>query len=100
MSAPAESLQHLQHPRLDPGSAPVEPLIAALESSTDGLLESEALRRLEALGPNEPARKKKRTLLFDFVSKLFNPLVIVLLIIAAFSFFFGERISATLVTLM
>jgi len=55
---------------------------------------------LEAYGYNEPARKKKRTILLQVLSKFVNPLVVVLLIIAGFSWFFGEKVSATLVILM
>jgi Mg2+-importing ATPase len=56
--------------------------------------------RLEEYGYNEPARKKKRAILFQILSKFINPLVIVLVIIAGFSLFFGEKISALLVILM
>ncbi len=75
-------------------------LFEKLGTGTRGLSVEEALRRLEVYGPNEPARKKKRTVFFRFLSKFVNPLVIVLLIIAGSSFFFGEKISAILVLTM
>ncbi|MDP2905219.1 MAG: magnesium-translocating P-type ATPase [Candidatus Omnitrophota bacterium] len=70
------------------------------KTSLKGLTEAEARIRLEVYGYNEPARKKKRTILLQIISKFINPLVIVLLIIAGFSLFFGEKASAVLVILM
>jgi len=84
----------------DPVSAAGEVLFEKLNTSAKGLSEAEAKRRLEEYGYNEPARKKKRTILFQILSKFLNPLVIVLFIIAAFSLFFGEEISAFLVISM
>ena len=81
------------------GCAP-EAVIKRMDTTPKGLAEEEARKRLREYGPNEPARKKKRTLLVQVLSKFVNPLVIVLLIIAGFSLFFGERISALLVILM
>jgi len=81
-------------------SCPDEVLLAKLQTSPNGLKEKEAKIRLEEYGPNEPAKKKKQNIFFQIISKFINPLVIVLLIIAAFSFFFGEKISATFVILM
>lgn len=79
---------------------PVEQIFNALKTSLRGLSESEAEQRLADYGFNEPAKKKKRTILLQILLKFLNPLVIVLLIIAVFSLFFGEKISALLVMLM
>jgi len=79
---------------------PIEVIFEKLKTSEKGLTEQEARRRLEEYGFNEPAKKKKRTILTQILSKFLNPLVIVLLIIATFSMFFGEKISALLVSLM
>jgi Mg2+-importing ATPase len=81
-------------------SCPAEVLFEKLKTSEKGLSEQEARRRLEEYGLNEPAKKKKRTILVQILSKFINPLVVVLLIIAAFSMFFGEKLSALLVSLM
>ncbi|MGA1865011.1 MAG: magnesium-translocating P-type ATPase [bacterium] len=81
-------------------SAPIDVLFERFNTSLKGLSEEEAEKRLAEYGYNQPARKKKRTILFQIVSKFVNPLVIVLLIIAGFSLFLGEKISALLVTLM
>ncbi|MFA5430796.1 MAG: magnesium-translocating P-type ATPase, partial [Candidatus Omnitrophota bacterium] len=81
-------------------NCPKEILLEKLRTSEKGLPEQEAQDRLEEYGLNEPARKKKRTVFIQILSKFANPLVIVLLIIGAFSLFFGEKISALLVGLM
>ncbi|MFA4908486.1 MAG: magnesium-translocating P-type ATPase [Candidatus Omnitrophota bacterium] len=81
-------------------NCPKETLLEKLRTSEKGLTEQEAQDRLEEYGLNEPARKKKRTVFIQILSKFVNPLVIVLLIIGAFSLFFGEKISALLVGLM
>ncbi|OIO37716.1 MAG: magnesium-translocating P-type ATPase [Candidatus Omnitrophica bacterium CG1_02_49_16] len=69
-------------------------------TSLQGLAQAEVERRLKEFGLNEPAKKKKRTILIQLLSKFLNPLVIVLIIIGAFSMFFGERVEALLVLLM
>ena len=81
------------------GSSP-ELIFERLKTSQKGLSEQEAQERLEEYGFNEPAKKQKRTVLIQILSKFLNPLVIVLLVIAAFSLFFGEKIEALLVILM
>ncbi|MEN6385846.1 MAG: magnesium-translocating P-type ATPase [Phycisphaerales bacterium] len=75
-------------------------LFEKLNSGRHGLTKEDAEKRLEKYGFNEPAKQEKRTIIFQIFSKFFNPLVIVLMIIAAFSLFFGEKISAALVILM
>lgn len=77
-----------------------EALFGKLATSPKGLTDDEARERLATYGYNEPAKKKKKTIFFEILSKFFNPLVIVLLVIAGFSLFFGEKISAFLVILM
>ena len=79
---------------------PQDVLFEKLKTSSRGLTEEEAQNRHDEYGYNEPAKKKKRTLLLQILSKFVNPLVIVLLIIAAFSLFLGEKVSALLVILM
>ncbi|MFH0790401.1 MAG: magnesium-translocating P-type ATPase [Candidatus Omnitrophota bacterium] len=81
-------------------SCPIEVLLKELKTSEKGLHEKDVQHRLIEYGYNEPARKKKRTILAQILSKFINPLVIVLIIIGTFSLFFGEKISAFLVFLM
>ncbi|MDD5154942.1 MAG: magnesium-translocating P-type ATPase [Candidatus Omnitrophica bacterium] len=75
-------------------------IFAKLNTSEKGLSEKEVQARLEKYGYNEPAKRKKRSILTQILSKFLNPLVTVLLIIGTFSLFFGEKISALLVYLM
>ncbi|MBI5149204.1 MAG: magnesium-translocating P-type ATPase [Candidatus Omnitrophica bacterium] len=77
-----------------------ELVLKKFQTSHKGLSDKEARERLAACGLNEPARKKKRTVFYQILSKFVNPLVVVLLIIAGFSLFFGEKISAVLVIAM
>jgi P-type Mg2+ transporter len=81
-------------------SSSQEIIFDKLNTKESGLSDQEAEERLLDYGYNEPVKKKKRTIFFQFFSKFVNPLVIVLLIIGAFSLFFGEKISAILVGLM
>ncbi len=81
-------------------TATVQEVLDMLKTSERGLSEQEAKRRLEEYGYNEPARKKKRTVFWELISKFANPLVIVLIIIAISSWFFDEKISALLVLFM
>jgi Mg2+-importing ATPase len=77
-----------------------EIILEKLRTSRKGLVDAEAKKRLEEYGYNEPARKKERAIIVQILVKFLNPLVIVLLVIAGFSIFFGEKISAILVILM
>ncbi|MCM8773608.1 MAG: magnesium-translocating P-type ATPase [Candidatus Omnitrophica bacterium] len=81
-------------------SCSTDVIFAKLNTSLKGLTEKEVDRRLEEYGYNEPIKKKRRTVLLQFFSKFINPLVIVLLIIAGFSIFLGEKINAILVIVM
>jgi len=81
-------------------SSPQDALLARLQTSLQGLSEDEAQARLPTYGYNEPARKHKRTIALQLLIKFLNPLVIVLLVIAGFSLFFGETVSAVLVIAM
>jgi Mg2+-importing ATPase len=76
---------------------PLDVLVGELTTTSQGLSEDEAQSRFESVGPNEPARRRKRGLLFGLLLRFLDPLVIVLLVIGGFSLFFGERVSAGLV---
>lgn len=78
----------------------IEKILESLKTAHKGLDNAEVEARLKEFGHNEPAKKKKRTLLRQILSKFLNPLVIVLIIIGAFSLFFGEKPAAVLVLLM
>ncbi|MBI4706421.1 MAG: magnesium-translocating P-type ATPase [Candidatus Omnitrophica bacterium] len=92
--------KNFQEQDFDYAGIPVDLVFNKLKTSSKGLTENEAQERLKEFGYNEPAKKKKRTILLQILSKFINPLVIVLLVIAGFSLFFGQEISAALVILM
>ena len=60
-----------------------EEVIAELDTSVNGLTESEARKRLEANGKNELAGKKKKSLIRKFLEQ-FKDVMIIMLICAAF----------------
>jgi len=81
-------------------SLSAEEVLKRLNTSLKGLTEEEAQKRLQYYGFNEPHKRKKRRIVFQILSKFTSPLVIVLLIIAGFSLFFGEKINAFIVSVM
>ncbi|MDE2028609.1 MAG: HAD-IC family P-type ATPase, partial [Candidatus Omnitrophica bacterium] len=77
-----------------------EVLFEKFKTSASGLTEAEAARRLEEYGPNEAARKQKRTIVFQFISKFFHPLILLLIVIAAVTFWTGDAVSGSIIGLM
>jgi Mg2+-importing ATPase len=77
-----------------------EVLYQKFGTSDKGLTDKEAKKRISEYGYNEPAKKKQHGIPYQIMSKFFNPLVFILVIIACFSFFFGEMISAIIVLAM
>lgn len=67
-------------------------------TSEKGLSEARAERRLRDYGPNEVASGKKTGIAVQLISRFANPLVIVLLIVAFFSYTLGEKTEATYVS--
>ena len=62
-----------------------ERVIAELESSENGLSESEAERRLAENGPNKLKAAKKDSIIKQFLKQLADPMIIILLVAAAIS---------------
>ena len=81
-------------------SSPIENVFVHLGTSPQGLSDREAKKRRLIYGYNEPAKSKRISALGHLLLKFLNPLVVVLLIIAGFSWFFGEKLSTLIVTLM
>src|SRR4029453_14571105 len=80
--------------------SPIAALLAELHASRGGLTSEEARRRLDAAGPNEPARAPRTAGLAQILLLLANPLVIILLIASAASAILGERVNASIIVLM
>jgi len=76
---------------------PVDALLDRIGSSLSGLSSEEAERRLKVFGYNEIARRRKRSLIIEFLYHFRNPLVIILLIAGLVSYLLGEHESAIIV---
>ena len=79
---------------------PKEVLFEKFQTSASGLSDQEAQKRLDEYGFNEAARKKKRTIVFQFILKFFHPLVVLLVVIAAVTFLTGDVVSSSIIGLM
>jgi Mg2+-importing ATPase len=74
-------------------SKKIDDLFEIFSCSNLGLSSEEAQKRLLQFGHNEPAKKKKRTILLQILSKFLNPLVIVLVLIGVLSLVLAEDYS-------
>jgi P-type Mg2+ transporter len=79
---------------------PKEVLFEKFQTSPTGLSEAEAQKRLAEYGPNEAARKQKRTMVIQFVLKFFHPLIVLLVVIAAVTFWTGDAVSGSIIAAM
>jgi Mg2+-importing ATPase len=77
-----------------------ETLFEKFQTSPAGLSEVEAQKRLAEYGPNEAAKKKKRTIVFQFIFKFFHPLIVLLVVIAAVTFWTGDPVSGSIIGVM
>lgn len=91
---------HNNDGRLELEKAELNYVYKTLETSYDGLTSDEAAERIEKYGYNEPAKQKEMHLVWKFLAEFKSPLVILLFVIAGFSIFFGEKISAIIIFAM
>lgn len=73
-------------------------LLARLETSPAGLDTDEAERRLLRAGPNVLATHQRRQIVLDFIARLRNPLILVLLAASVVSAFLGDVKSFAIVS--
>jgi Mg2+-importing ATPase len=78
-------------------SLPVDEVLAQLKTSQSGLSSEEVQNRLATYGPNEFAKKQKRTGLVEILYHLRNPLVLILLIAGLVSGFVGDPRDAVII---
>ncbi|MEK7203346.1 MAG: magnesium-translocating P-type ATPase [Patescibacteria group bacterium] len=71
-----------------------------LQTSKNGLTDSEAKLRLARYGLNKISGKKKSGVILEFLSHFKNPLIIILLIAAIASACFKEIINSTIIIIM
>jgi len=86
-----------------PGQLALEELKSLLQqysTSLKGLSESQAGKQRARYGWNQVIQSEQGRLIKEILSKIGSPLVITLLIVAAFSFFFGQRINAIIIIVM
>ena len=74
----------------DIASKEADEVLRLLETSSSGLTQAEAEKRLEKHGPNEVAQEKQRGWLIRLLITTRNPLVILLLAACHLSFFTGD----------
>ncbi len=77
-------------------SLSTEEVFKRLRSSTEGLIEEEALKRLNLYGKNE-IEEKKENLWLLFLRQFKNPLVYILILASFFSLSIGEKIDFLLI---
>lgn len=75
---------------LEAAGSQAEAILQKLHTSKDGLTGAEAERRRHEYGPNVVARDERHPRIHLLGKALFNPLVILLLVLAGFSFLTGD----------
>ena len=78
----------------------VDVALSNLDSSYEGLTNEEVNKRMQQFGPNVAAREKKASLLSHLWDNIRNPLVILLLVLGAISYFTGDLRSAIVIGVM
>jgi P-type Mg2+ transporter len=71
-----------------------------LRSSANGLTTEDAEARLRSVGPNEVAHEVRHTIVGEIVSRSMNPLNLLLLTLAAASYFIGDQRAAFVIAVM
>ncbi len=77
-----------------------EEAVQRLHSATAGLAPDEAEQRLRAVGLNQVAHEARHTILGELVSRSINPLNLLLLSLAAASYFLGDQRAAIVIAVM
>src|SRR5450830_155801 len=96
---PGENGAHDSVQLLEKARADTDTVLKELGSQLSGLSEAEADSRLKQVGSNEIAREKRQSSLMRLLSNIENPLVLLLLALAALSYLTGD-LRATVVILV
>ncbi|MBI2812543.1 MAG: magnesium-translocating P-type ATPase, partial [Candidatus Melainabacteria bacterium] len=81
-------------------SLKAEELLHTLNTSSQGLNQSEARRRLKQYGANRLVHAKRHTLLSLFLSQFKSPLILLLLFAATLSLFLRDRTDAIIIMII
>jgi Mg2+-importing ATPase len=73
-------------------------LLESYKSSLSGLTSAQAAERMVLYGPNQFHPQRRYALLFQFLSKFSNPLVIILLVASAISSLTGDVVSFIIIS--
>ncbi|WP_445344357.1 magnesium-translocating P-type ATPase [Caballeronia choica] len=94
-SSAASSEILVEYARLEPAD-----VLQRLYSAPEGLAFGEAEQRLRAVGRNEVARAERHTIVGELLNRSINPLNLLLLSLAAASYFLGDRHASSLIVIM
>ena len=72
----------------------IEETLDYFKTSSEGLKNTEANKRLEKYGKNILPEKKKNTLISVFISQFNNPITIILIVAIILSFIIGQYVDA------
>ena len=73
---------------------------SSAQSTSSGLSSDEARRRLAQYGANDPSPSKRRSFLRQIADRIVNPLVLILLIAAGVAAALGQKVDATIITVV
>jgi Mg2+-importing ATPase len=79
-------------------SAPIDELLVDVRSSSAGLTDDEAARRLVVDGPNVAFRRGRNGLLRGLAGQFTSPITVLLFVAAAVSIALGERVDGTVIS--
>lgn len=91
---------HAPRPVIAAAAAPPEQVLAGLDASRTGLTADEACRRRERHGPNVVAEQERPSSMRLLARATFNPLVVLLGVLAGSSFLTGDPRSAAIMLVM
>ena len=97
---PAAAATHVSPLVVEASAADPDAVLQRFGTSKAGLSDEEAVRRLRETGPNVVARDERHPRMRLLRKALVNPLVILLVVLAAFSFLTGDLRAASVILVM
>jgi len=83
-----------------PWNLPSTKLLKDFGTSSAGLSQQEAAKRLKTYGHNDIERQSRRSSLLIFLSQYKNPLILLLIVISIVSFLMGDRLGSGIILVM